>query len=133
VPRTSRSERTSWSTKARCSCSVTAEPSSACSREYDRTVAGVVSGGGGLRPGFVLGKREDGGARVPVALLGRVFCKVDADYAPLGIGDLLTTSPTAGHAMKSRGPQRSSGAVIGKAIEGLASGRGLVPILVALQ
>jgi hypothetical protein len=105
----------------------------ACSREYDRTVAGVVSGGGGLRPGIVLGKREDGGARVPVALLGRVFCKVDADYAPVGIGDLLTTSPTAGHAMKSRDPQRSPGAVIGKAMEGLASGLGLVPILVALQ
>lgn len=105
----------------------------ACSREYDRTAAGVVSGAAGYQPGIVLGKRDDGRARVPVALLGRVFCKIDADFAPVAIGDLLTTSPTGGHAMKARDPRRTPGAVIGKAMGSLSSGRGLIPILVALQ
>jgi hypothetical protein len=105
----------------------------ACNHEYDRTAAGVVSGGGGLQPGIVLGSRNDGRTRVPVALLGRVFCKVDADHSPVEIGDLLTTSPTIGHAMRASDPHRTPGAVIGKAMGSMQSGRGLVPILVALQ
>ena len=38
-----------------------------------------------------------------------------------------------GHAMKAVDPQRAFGAVIGKALQPLASGCGLLPILVALQ
>ena len=45
---------------------------------------------------------------------------------------LLTTSATPGHAMKAEN-LRAFGAVIGKAMEGLESGQGLIPILVALQ
>jgi hypothetical protein len=68
-----------------------------------------------------------------VAVVGKVYCKVDAQYAPIEVGDLLTTSPTPGHAMKADDPLRAFGAVIGKALRGLQSGQGLVPILVALQ
>jgi hypothetical protein len=39
----------------------------------------------------------------------------------------------AGHAMKAADPRRAFGAVIGKALRPLPAGRGLVPILVALQ
>jgi hypothetical protein len=69
--------------------------------------------------------------RAPVALVGKVFCKVDADFAPIAVGDLLTTSPTAGCAM--RATDRAFGAVIGKALASHADGLGLIPILVTLQ
>ena len=104
-----------------------------CDAAYDKRVAGVVSGAGGLRPGIILDKKASENNRVPVALMGKVFCKVDAQYSPIEIGDLLTTSPTAGHAMKAEDHFRAFGAVIGKALRPLKEGKGLVPILVALQ
>jgi hypothetical protein len=63
----------------------------------------------------------------------QVYCKVDAQYAPIEVGDLLTTSPTPGHAMKAADPFKAFGAVIGKALQPLHTGQGLLPILIALQ
>ena len=104
------------------------------SREaYDRKVAGVVSGAGSYRPAIVLDKQATPNGRQPIALVGKVYCKIDAEYAPVGVGDLLTTSPTPGHAMKADDPAKAFGAVIGKALGRLSFGRGLLPILVALQ
>jgi hypothetical protein len=104
------------------------------SREaYDRRVAGVVSGAGSYKPGIVLDKRPSKNNRLPIALVGKVYCRVDAQYSPIAMGDLLTTSPTTGHAMKAADPSRASGAVIGKALGSLASGQGLLAILIALQ
>ncbi len=100
---------------------------------YDSKVAGIVSGAGGVQPGVVLtqtGVLEDG---CNVALSGRVYALVDADYGPVQPGDLLTTSPTPGHAMKASDPGRRSGAVLGKAMTPLPAGRGLVLVLVTLQ
>jgi len=106
------------------------EPSA---QPYDRRVAGIVSGAGGFRPAIVLGHRPGAGSRVPIALTGRVACNVDAERAPIMVGDLLTTSATPGHAMKAEDPQQAFGAVLGKALAPLPSGRGEVPVLVALQ
>jgi hypothetical protein len=100
---------------------------------YDKRVAGVVSGAGDYKPGIVLDKQGLQPNRKPVALLGKVYCKVDASYAPVEIGDLLTTSPTFGHAMKTTDQSQAFGAVIGKALRPLSGGQGLIPILVALQ
>jgi hypothetical protein len=100
---------------------------------YDRKVAGVVSGAGPFRPGIVLDKRSGEDHRLPIALVGKVVCKVDAQCAPIAVGDLLTTSPTPGHAMKATDPLQAFGAVIGKALKPLAGGVGAIPILVALQ
>jgi len=100
---------------------------------YDKRVAGVVAGAAGHRPGIVLGKQLTQSHRLPIGLLGRVSCKVDADYTPIAVGDLLTTSPTPGHAMKASDPSQSFGAVLGKAMAPLAAGRKLLPILIALQ
>jgi len=100
---------------------------------YDKKVAGVVSGGGGYRPAMILDRRDAAGRRVPIALVGKAYCKVDAQYGAVEIGDLLTTSPTLGHAMKASDPARAFGAVIGKALCPLRSGQGLVPVLIALQ
>ena len=100
---------------------------------YDRRVAGVVAGAGDVRPGIVLGRGEQSRPKVRVALIGKVYCKVDADFAAVDIGDLLTTSPMPGYAMKAADAARAFGAVVGKALARLERGQGLVPILVALQ
>lgn len=104
-----------------------------CTQGYDKRVVGVVSGAGQYKPGVVLDKQGMTGRRVPIALLGKVFCKVDAAYGPINIGDLLTTSPTPGHAMKVTDTAQGFGSVIGKALQACHQGNGLVPILVALQ
>ncbi|MCC7164227.1 MAG: hypothetical protein IT331_17155 [Anaerolineae bacterium] len=101
---------------------------------YDRRVAGIISGAGAYRPGIILGQSSSPTTpRVPVALIGKVFCKVDADAAPIQVGDLLTTASTPGHAMKATDPARAFGAVIGKALLPLSSGKGMIPVLVGLQ
>lgn len=60
-------------------------------------------------------------------------CKVDADAAPIAVGDLLTTSATRGHAAKVVDRQAATGAVLGKALGSLTSGRGCIPVLVSLH
>jgi hypothetical protein len=106
-----------------------------CCCAYDARVAGVVSGAGDYKPGIVL-DRQSGAPerpRVAIALVGKTFCKVDAGFGPVAIGDLLTTSITPGHAMKASERERATGAVIGKALRPVESGIALIPILVALQ
>ncbi len=103
-----------------------------CDTEYDKRVAGVVSGGGTMRPGVILDQGAERGG-VPLALTGKVFCKVDAGPSSVEVGDLLTTSSTAGHAMKASDGTRFPGAVLGKALASLREGRAMIPVLVALQ
>jgi hypothetical protein len=101
---------------------------------YNKRVAGVISGAGNYRPGVVLGRSGSSGqGKAPVALVGRVYCKVDASYSPIEVGDMLTTSATSGFAMRASDPSMAFGAVIGKALAGLDRGCGLIPILVTLQ
>ncbi|HKP95052.1 MAG TPA: hypothetical protein VJ385_04770 [Fibrobacteria bacterium] len=98
---------------------------------YDTKVAGIVSGAGGIRPGFKLRKQEthlDGS--IDLALRGRVYCRADAAYGAIRPGDLLTTSGTPGHAMRAADYSRGRGAFVGKAMSSLAEGRGLVLVLV---
>ena len=102
-------------------------------RAYDKCVAGVLSGAGGYKPGIVLDKHASQSNRMPVALLGKVFCKVDASLTPVEVGDLLTTSDIPGYAMKAVDPLKAFGAVIGKALRPLEGGQDLIPILIALQ
>jgi hypothetical protein len=102
-------------------------------QSYDKKVVGVISGAGEFRPGMILDRHESVEKRAPLALMGKVCCKVDAQYGSIEVGDLLTTSSTPGHAMKATDPARAFGAVIGKALRPLAEGEGLIPVLVALQ
>jgi hypothetical protein len=104
-----------------------------CGMAYDKRVAGVVSGAGAYRPAIILDRQPERRDRVPLALIGKTYCKVDATYAPIEVGDLLTTSATRGHAMKASDHARAFGTVIGKALASLDTGCGIVPILVALQ
>ena len=104
-----------------------------CDRAYDKCVAGVISGAGKYKPAIVLDKQESSKNRMPISLMGKAYCKVDTSYGAIEVGDLLTTSPTLGHAMKANDPMKAFGSVIGKALQPLASGEGLIPILIALQ
>jgi hypothetical protein len=115
------------------------EPSA---RAYDTRVAGVVAGAGDQRPGIVLGTQVSGPdqeeseitlRRVPIGLVGRVGCLVEAESGGVRVGDLLTTSEVPGHAMRAADGSRSLGAILGKALRALPDGRGVLPILVALQ
>lgn len=105
------------------------------SSEYDTAVAGVVSGAGGLRPGVILGQNPDAaeGSRCHLAVLGRVFVKADAAFGSINVGDLLTSSPVEGHAMRVSDRTRATGAVIGKSLGTLSEGRAMVEILICLQ
>ena len=103
-------------------------------KAFDRRVAGVVSGAGGVKTGMLMGQRgsvADG--ELPVALVGRVYVWADATTGPIEPGDLLTTAATPGHAMRVTDPTKASGAILGKAMTGLSEGRGLVLVLVSLQ
>ena len=103
-------------------------------KAYDRCVAGIISGAGEIEPGMIMGQSgsmADG--EYPVALTGRVYCWADALNAPIEPGDLLTTSDTPGYAMKVTDYTRAQGAVLGKAMSSLESGKGLVLVLVTLQ
>jgi hypothetical protein len=101
---------------------------------YDRKVAGVIAGAGEYRPGIVLDKQvAETRNRAAISLIGKAYCKVDARYAAIEVGDMLTSSPTEGHAMKALDRERAFGAVVGKALRPLDEGCGLIPILITLQ
>jgi len=104
------------------------------SKAYDRRVAGIISGAGGVNPGVLIGQQDlaDDGTN-PVALTGCVYAWADASRIPIGSGDLLTTSDTPGHAMKVTDYTRAQGAILGKAMSSLDRGKGLVLVLVTLQ
>jgi len=101
---------------------------------YDKTVCGIISGAGDIQAGMVMAQKgtlADGD--VPVALSGRVYAFVDANYGEIKVGDLLTTSETYGHAMKVKRTKKATGAIVGKALQPLKEGQGLILILVNPQ
>ncbi|MBA3323604.1 MAG: hypothetical protein H0T45_19455 [Pyrinomonadaceae bacterium] len=103
-------------------------------RAYNRRVAGIISGAGGVKPGMVMGQEGSiANGKHPVALTGRVYVWADATRGAIKPGDMLTTSATPGHAMRVANHSRAQGAIIGKAMTSLKSGKGLVLVLVTLQ
>ena len=98
---------------------------------YSTSVAGIYS----TKPGLV-GRREGAPKNpdaVPMAMVGIVPTKVDAENGPIRPGDLLVTSSTLGYAMKGTDRSKMLGAVIGKALGSLDSGKGVVEVVVMLQ
>lgn len=101
---------------------------------YDRRVAGIISGAGGIKPGMVMGQEgSQAHGSTLVALTGRVFCRANASNGPIQPGDLLTTSDLPGHAMKVTDYTKAQGAILGKAMSSLKQDQGLVLVLVTLQ
>ncbi len=102
---------------------------------YDRKVAGIISGAGGVKPGMIMSQTGTlASGEHPVALTGRVYCWCDASTGAIEPGDMLTTSNTPGHAMKVADHAAAQGAILGKAMTSLKQGeKGLVLVLVSLQ
>ena len=100
---------------------------------YSTLVAGIYS----TRPGVLASQHSSNEAlpknEVPLAVVGIVPCKVTTENGPIAAGDLLVTSSTPGHAMKGTDRSRMLGAVVGKALEPLAEGKGVIQVLVTLQ
>ena len=100
---------------------------------YSTRVAGIYS----TKPGILATTHAMDDARlageVPLAVVGIVPCKVTAENGPIGVGDLLVASSHAGYAMKGTDRGRMLGAVVGKAMEPLAEGNGVIQVLVTLQ
>jgi hypothetical protein len=70
---------------------------------------------------------------VPMAVVGIVPCRVSAENGPIEMGDLLVASSSPGHAMKGTDRNKMLGAVVGKALEHLQEGKGVIEVLVTLQ
>ena len=100
---------------------------------YSTLVAGIYS----TKPGLVGTTRKvDESApqnEIPLAVVGIVPCKVTTENGAIRVGDLLVTSSTSGHAMKGTDRSKMLGAVVGKALEPLEEGKGVVQVLVTLQ
>ena len=97
---------------------------------YQPTVVGVYS----TQPGFLGGAGEDADltGKIPLAVVGVVPVKASTENGSIRPGDLLTASNTPGHAMKAD-PNPPVGTVVGKALEGLDAGTGIILMLVMLQ
>jgi len=101
---------------------------------YATTVAGIYS----TKPGVLATPHtmDDPAPKlseVPLAVIGIVPCKVTTENGPIARGDLLVTSSRPGFAMKGTDRGRMLGAVVGKALEPLTEGRGVIQVLVTLQ
>lgn len=98
---------------------------------YSTRVAGIFS----TRPGIVGSTHplQDDATEIPLAMVGIVPCRVSAENGPIRRGDLLVTSSTPGHAMRGTDRTRMTGAIIGKAMQDLDTGTGVIEILVSLQ
>jgi hypothetical protein len=98
---------------------------------YSTSAAGIYS----TKPGTV-GRRQATprtADEVPMAMMGIVPTHVTAENGPIHPGDLLVTSSTVGYAMKGTDRNKMLGAVIGKALGSLDSGKGVVEVVVTLQ
>jgi hypothetical protein len=99
------------------------------SEALDPTTIGVYS----TEPGFIAGGNEEDQSAVgktPVAMMGVVPVKASAENGPVQIGDLLVSASLPGYAMRCEGVETCFGRVIGKALEPLDAGTGLIQILV---
>ena len=97
---------------------------------YSPAVIGVYSASPALVGGQPVPKDQQAGG-LPVTILGLVPCKVSAENGPIRPGDLLVTSATPCHAMRADDPP--AGTVLGKALEVLDSGTGVIQVLGNLQ
>jgi len=101
----------------------------------DTSVAGVVASD----PSLCLAGGIPHGEGTPLAIAGKVLCKVDASFGPIRPGDLLTTSSNPGHAMRATPVSIAGvsfyrpGTIVGKALEACEEGIGLIEVLITTQ
>ncbi len=86
----------------------------------------------GAAPRLAAGNALETGELLSIVTLGAFKAiKVDAGYGPIRPGDLLTPSPVPGYAMRADGP--APGTVVGKALEALDAGQGIIAVYVTVQ
>ena len=73
------------------------------------------------------------GEELPVAMIGIVPAKASAENGPIQRGDLLVSASTPGHVMRATDRQLFTGAIVGKAMQSLDIGTGVIEIAVTLQ
>jgi hypothetical protein len=78
--------------------------------------------------GIAVGLDPENPEQAIVAVAGVVLCRVDATLGAIRAGDLLAVAPTLGFAMQAA--DREPGTILGKALEPLESGTGLIKVLV---
>jgi hypothetical protein len=100
---------------------------------YSTLVAGIYSTKPGIVAGPSLRMSDDLDSQVPLAVIGIVPCKVTAANGSIKRGDLLVSSSEPGYAMKGTDQGRLAGAVVGKAMQSLTSGKETIEVLVTLQ
>jgi len=111
---------------------------------YEKGVIGIVSGSPAILfegSQLEIAPTPGGftkGTKPPVALAGRIPCKVSIENGPIEAGDFLTSSSIAGHAMRATDREKSFGTIIGKALEPFNGGAnsektGKIIVLVTLQ
>ena len=107
------------------------------SNDNPRAIIGVYS----TDPAFLGGKRDDMPDHAPVAIMGVVPVKVTAANGPIRPNDPLTVGPTAGVAARAlplftlEGGEGvyAGGSILGRALEGLDSGEGVIRVLLQLR
>ena len=105
-----------------------------CRGQYNRKIAGVVSGAKDFSAGVILGNLPGHEDSIPIALTGRVWVYCMAQEKAIEPGDMLTSSEKPGYAMAVSDYSKAHGAVLGKAMTILEQGQtGLVLVLVNLQ
>jgi hypothetical protein len=98
---------------------------------YSTLVAGVYSTQPGMLASTHPMEPEKFAAEVPLAMFGIVPCKVSAENGAISRGDLLVSAATPGYAMKGTDKQKMLGAIIGKALDPLPQGTGVIRVLLS--
>ncbi|MDY6933455.1 MAG: discoidin domain-containing protein [Spirochaetota bacterium] len=94
---------------------------------YSTSLVGVVSG----NPTVVINNSGKEKMIYPVALAGKVLCRVDARDRAINPGDMIVTSDKPGCGMSGEIDSFSKiGSVIGKALDGIDQGIGIIPIFI---
>ena len=97
---------------------------------YNRAVIGIVAG----NPVLVFDNTREEKQVYPIAISGKALCKVDARQKPVRPGDLIVTSSTPGCGMAGVIDSfEKTGTVIGKALDSLEDGIGLIPVFITHQ
>ncbi|VAW44997.1 hypothetical protein MNBD_GAMMA02-1196 [hydrothermal vent metagenome] len=99
-------------------------------KAYQRTLAGVYS----TKPAFIGGVQSNATdiGKIPLAVVGIIPVKVTDENGEVKPGDMLTSSNTAGFAMRA-GLDAPNGTVIGKALGSMNEDQGIIKMFAILQ
>lgn len=100
---------------------------------YSTHVAGIYSTKPGTLSTIHAADSPELTREVPMAVVGIVPCKATTANGPIHRGDLLVSSSVPGYAMKATDRSQVTGAIIGKAMQDLTDGSGVIEVLVSLE